>query len=139
MLAAGVAVPLTGVSAQTPPVRLAKSGVCYGEAKPLTDGRVVKVGEKIRAPKKTRHVWPKWPELPAGTTATTVWMGEALIDTEGDVVRVWTIREIELTPPFPPLNESIVDAIRQWKFDPLKIGGEPRPFCMAVTTNINWP
>jgi hypothetical protein len=139
MLIAGLTVSLPAVSPQTSRVRLAKSGACYDQAKALTQGRVVNIGEKIRAPKKKRHVWPKWPELPPGTTATTVWMGEALVDTDGNVVRVWTIREVELTPPFPPFNESIVDAIRQWKFDPLKIGGKPRPFCMAVTTSINWP
>jgi hypothetical protein len=43
-------------------------------------------------------------------------MGEFLLDTQGNVVKVWTIREVRLIPPFPPLNQAIVDAIRQWQF-----------------------
>jgi hypothetical protein len=118
--------------------RLAKPGVCQREAGTLVDRRPEKIGGKIRAPKQRRRVPPKYPEFPPGTAASGIWMGEVLIDSKGKVVRVWTIRDVDIKPPLPAFNKAIVDAIRTWEFEPLKIENEPLPFCMTVTTNINW-
>jgi hypothetical protein len=43
----------------TPP----KPGVCVGEGGQLVRAQPVRVGKKIRAPTKTRHVAPEFPEL----------------------------------------------------------------------------
>ncbi len=115
----------------------AKPGVCHREASAL-GRRPATIGGKIRAPTQTRRAAPKYPPFPPGTTGRGIWIGEALVDSTGKVVRVWTIHEVEITPPLPAFNKAIVDAIRQWEFEPLRINKEPRPFCVTVTTNINW-
>lgn len=120
------------------PVPLSKPGVCQREGSAIVGRMPEKISPKIRAPRKTRSASPKYPEFPPGTTGRGVWVGEALVDSQGKVVRVWTIREVEITPPLPAFNKAIVDAFRLWKFDPLLIDNEPRPFCVTITTNVNW-
>jgi len=64
-------------------------------------------------------------------------MGEFLLDTQGKVLKVWTLREVGLSPPFPLFNEAIVDAIPQWQFEPLIVEGQSVPACTTVTVMTN--
>jgi len=98
----------------------------------------VRIRGSVRAPKKIRDVRPNYPEAPAGTVGSGIWIGEALINNSGKVVGVWPLREVEFTPPFPSFNSAITDAIRQWEFEPLLVQGKPAPVCMTVTVTINW-
>jgi hypothetical protein len=41
--------------------------------------------------------------------------------------KVWTIRAVKFTPPFPQFNHAIVDAIKQWRFEPLMVERRPVP------------
>ena len=116
----------------------AGSGVCEREAESLVGQKAVRIGRSVRAPKKLRDVPPKYPELPPGTQASGVWLGEMLINNSGKIVRVWTLREIRFAPPFPAFNDAITHAIRQWEFEPLLVEGKALPVCMTVTININW-
>jgi outer membrane biosynthesis protein TonB len=125
-------------SAQTRKNGPAKYGFCQLDAPKITGQKPVQITGKIRAPKKIHHVSPKYPAFPPETTARGVWIGEALIDTAGKIARVWTIREVEITPPFPAFNAAIVNAIRQWEFEPLVVDGVRLPVCMTVTVNIDW-
>jgi hypothetical protein len=113
-------------------------GVCEREAEKLAGRKAVRADRKIREPKKTKNVSPTYPPFPAGTTGRGMWIGEALIDTKGRVSHVWTIREVEITPPLPAFNNAITDAIRQWEFEPLQVNKVTVPVCMAVTVSINW-
>ena len=61
---------------------------------------------------------PAYPDLPAGTRSRGMWIGEMLLDTDGNVSHVWTIRQPRLTPSFPAFNRAIVDAVRQWQSEP---------------------
>jgi outer membrane biosynthesis protein TonB len=114
-----------------------KAGVCERETRNVVARRPQRTGGKIFAPKKIRGAHPKFPALPPGTRLGGVWVGEVLVDATGKVARVWTVRPFKITPPFPPFNKSVVDAIRQWEYEPLRIDNESLPFCMTVTTNIN--
>ena len=114
------------------------SGVCEREAEKLLGQKAVRIGRSVRAPKKVRDVPPKYPELPPGTQASGVWVGEMLINSSGKIARVWTLREIRFVPPFPAFNEAIAQAILQWEFEPLLVQGKALPVCMTVTMNINW-
>jgi hypothetical protein len=121
--------------ASSPQIRF---GVCQREGEKLVGQQPVRVGGKVRAPRKLHNVSPRYPEFPPGTTGRGNWAGEALIDTKGSVVRVWTIREVEITPQLPAFNGAIVDAIRQWRFEPFRVNQKPVPGCLTVTVNINW-
>src|SRR5262249_27764870 len=99
----------------------------------------VPAGRNFRLPRKIHNVAPTYPPTPAGTVGTGgVWVGEALIDTQGKIARVWTVRPVKFTPPFPKFNRAIADSIKEWVFEPPRIDGVPTPVCMTVTVNINW-
>ena len=124
------------MSVSSPPAPL-RPGVCERDASEIVGRRPQRIGGKIHAPKRLRGAHPKFPALPPGTRLGGVWVGEVLVDATGKVARVWTVRPFQITPPYPPFNRSIVDAIRQWEYEPLRIDKESVPFCMTVTTNIN--
>lgn len=115
-----------------------RSGVCEREAEKLLGQKAARIGRSARAPKKLGHVPPNYPELPPGTQASGVWLGEILIDNSGKIARVWALREVRFGPPFPAFNNAIADAIQQWQFEPLLVQGTATPACMTVTINIDW-
>jgi TonB family protein len=121
-------------SGENPAVR---PGVCEREAERIAGQKPVKISRSVRGPKRLRHVAPKYPELPRGTRASGVWVGEAVINNSGKIAQVWPSREVQIVPPFPAFNTAITEAIRQWEFEPLRIVGKPTPVCMTVTVNIN--
>jgi hypothetical protein len=117
--------------------KLPRFGVCQRDGGKIAGAKPVVPGKTIREPKITRHVHPRYPDLPKDTSLSGTWIGEALVDRKGKVAQVWPIREVRVSPSFPPFNESIVTAIRQWEFEPLIVDSEAVPFCMTVTVNIN--
>jgi hypothetical protein len=117
---------------------LANAGVCMQEGAKVVGVTPVQIGKQVPQPRKIRHVPPEYPALPAGTTARGVWIGELLADPQGAIVRIWSIREFEFNPPFPPFNRAIEDAIRQWRFEPLIVKGQRMPACMTVSIGVNW-
>lgn len=139
VLFAALAAMLTAqLTAAGPEPRLSKPGVCLRESAGLVGRKGVLVGGKIRQPRKIRDAHPKYPTFPPGTVGSGNWIGEALIGTDGKIVRVWVLREVTITPPFPAFNQVVVDAIRQWEFEPLRIDGVVAPICMTVSVSINW-
>lgn len=133
-----VAVPYHAQSSDSTEKAATRPGVCEREAEKLVGQKAVRIGRSVRAPKKLRHVPPKYPDLPPGTVGSGVWLGEALINNTGKVAHVWPIREVKFVPPFPAFNNAITDAMQQWEFEPLLVQGKPAAFCMTVTVNINW-
>jgi len=115
-----------------------REGICQREGSSIVGVTPVRTGKSIRAPKKIHDVRPQYPELPAGTRASGFWAGEILLDANGHVSRLWATREVKLTPPAAPFNQSIVDAIREWRFAPVLVDGKPTPACMAVSVAIDW-
>jgi hypothetical protein len=132
---------LTGVAsteAAAPRPDTERPGVCERQAVKLVGQKAVRVDTTIKGPKKIPNVSPHYPPWPPGATGRGTWIGEALIDSRGRVSHVWPIREVEITPPLPAFNEAIVDAIRQWEFEPLVVDKRKVPVCMTVSVNINW-
>jgi outer membrane biosynthesis protein TonB len=115
---------------------LYRPGVCEREGEKLLRRKLARVGKGLRTPKKTRDAKVAYPDLPPKTRGSGVWVGEVLLDTQGKVSQVWAIHEVQLTPPYPPFNQAIVDAIRQWEFEPVVVKTEKTPVCMAVVVNI---
>ena len=115
----------------------AASSACERQGATFVGSRPRMLREWQRPPKKVRDVRPAYPELPPGTRSSGMWIGEILLDTNGKVSHVWTIRQARLTPPFPAFNNAIVEAVRQWQFEPFVVRSEPRPICMTVSVNIN--
>ena len=114
------------------------SSACEREGATFVGSRPRMLREWQRPPKKVRDVRPTYPELPPGTRSSGIWIGQILLDTHGKVSHIWTIRQARLTPPFPAFNKAVLDAVRQWQFEPFVVETEARPICMTVSVNINW-
>jgi TonB family protein len=90
----------------------------------------VRVGGNVQAPMKIRDVRPVYPPIAreAGVQGTVV--VEVLIDSAGYVAQGHILRSI------PLLDQAALEAVRQWRFTPTVIGGEPRPVLMTATVNF---
>ena len=118
--------------------RLSKRGVCERESAAIAGRKGVLVGGKIAQPRKIRDAKPNYPTFPPGTVGSGWWIGEALIGSDGKIARVWTIREVTIKPPLHTFNQAMIDAIRQWEFEPTRVGDVAVPVCMTVTIAIDW-
>jgi protein TonB len=56
---------------------------------------------------------------------------EAVVDREGQVEDVRILRSI------PLLDRAAVEAVRQWRYSPLLLNGEPERFVLTVTVSFN--
>ena len=93
---------------------------------------------EVREPKRLRYVKPDYPEVPAGTVGSGIWLGEALIAPDGDVRTVSVLRDLKFTPPFPQFSKAIADSILEWRYAPTTVGGKAVPVCMTISVNIHW-
>jgi hypothetical protein len=126
---------LLEASAADPP----QPGVCMRDGAKLAGMAPVRIGKGVPQPKKIRNAFPKYPDLPPGTRARGgPWVGELLVDRQGFVIEVWTTRELAFIPPFPPFNRAIVEAMRQWRFEPLVVQRERVPVCMTVSHIVDF-
>jgi outer membrane biosynthesis protein TonB len=115
--------------------------VCEREAVALMGKRPPATGTMARAPKKIRDVAPAYPSLPSGTVISdgrSMWIAVVLLDLRGNVARVWLSRRIAFSIPFPRFDESILAAIRQWKFEPTIVDGQAVAVCMSVVSIVDW-
>jgi hypothetical protein len=112
----GLLITIAEPTAQRP--ELATSSVCEREGAKFVGSKPRRLREGQRPPKKLHDVRPVYPDLPPGTKGSGIWVGELLLDTDGKVSHIWTIRQAQLAPPFPAFNAAILDAVRQWQFEP---------------------
>lgn len=88
----------------------------------------VRVGGQIVPPRKVTHVAPVCP-AGANTPETTVLIaGE--IDVEGQVVGAALVPGTAVTPE---VAEAALTAVRQWRFSPTRLNGQPVPANITVT------
>lgn len=93
----------------------------------VTKGAVRAVGD-IKPPKLLKKVDPVYPEEARKARVDGVVIIEATTDKEGDVVSVKILRS-----KAPLLNRAAIDAVRQWKYEPMMIDGTLRGVIFTVT------
>jgi hypothetical protein len=133
-VSAGIALLMAAAQLAAQASDLPKPGVCAREGGKIAGKEPLVVAKGIPAPRKTRNVKP---ELPKDPVASGLWSGEVLIGLDGKVSRVWAIREIQFKPPQASPNQAVVDAVRQWEFEPMVVKSEATPVCMKLTVNID--
>ena len=84
----------------------------------------------IVAPRKVRDLMPVYPTLARSAGARGVVIIEATIDASGDVVAAKVLRSI------PMLDDAALTAVRQWRFTPARLNGEPVSVLMTITINF---
>ena len=90
----------------------------------------VRVGGNIRPPTKIKDVKPVYPSIAQSARVQGVVIIEATIGPDGKVNDARVLRSI------PLLDQSALDAVRQWQFTPTLLNGVPVPVIMTVTVNF---
>jgi len=84
----------------------------------------------ITRPQKTVDVAPVYPAAARAARKEGVVILETVIDARGNVESVRVLRPVAL------LDDAAVAAVRQWRFTPALLNGEPVPVVMTVTVNF---
>lgn len=92
--------------------------------------RVVRVGGQITAPKLLHEVKPEYPALALQARLSTIIIMEAQVGTDG---RIKSARVLRGHPLF---DESALAAVRQRRYAPLLLNGEPTEFILTVTVTF---
>lgn len=90
----------------------------------------VRVGNGIRPPQKIHDVAPRYPALARDAHDQGVVILEAVIGEDGSVENVRVLRSK------PLLDAAAVEAVRQWRFTPTLLNGQPVPVVMTVTVSF---
>jgi protein TonB len=93
--------------------------------------KVVRVGGNVVAPKLVHSVKPEYPELARLSRARGLVILEARVDVRGVVKSVHVLRSS------PLFDEAALGAVRQWRYQPLLLNGEPTEFILSVTVMFN--
>ena len=94
----------------------------------------VRVGGDVKAPVKLTHVSPAYPEEAKAQRAAGTVILEAVIATDGSVAAVEVLRGVHVL-----LDEAAVRAVRQWKYRPTELNGEPVELLITVTVAFTVP
>jgi protein TonB len=110
------------------PANLLGAGLYELVGKP-EDYPVRAVGD-VKPPRLIRRVEPRYPEIALHANIHGVVILEAMTDIHGRVIDVRVLRSI------PLLDEAVVEAVRQWIYEPLLVNGRPRPVTFTVTVRF---
>jgi len=105
---------------------------CVDESQALVGERASVVDASFHAPRKIHHVEPV---LPSRDGKLSIWLADALVDQQGKVREVWTVRGF--TPPWPEFDAAAQAAIKQWTYEPALLDGRPVPFCVTVSVLLH--
>lgn len=90
---------------------------------------VYAVGE-IKPPKLIKQVPPKYPEVARQARVEGNVLLEAKTDEEGSVIDAKVLRSV------PILDQAAIDAVKQWKYEPLIFDGKARKVLFTVTVRF---
>lgn len=107
----------------------------FGEEKmtfsPRGADNAVRVGGNVKPPVKIRDVRPVYPADARAARVKGVVIIEARIGVDGGIEEAYILKSI------PELDQAALDAVKQWKFVPTLLNGQPTPVIMAVTITFD--
>jgi protein TonB len=89
------------------------------------------VGGNVQESKLIRRVEPAYPELAKRARVQGKVVLVVTVDEEGNVT------DIRVTSGHPLLDEAALSAVKQWKYSPTLLNGEPVPVIANVTVFFN--
>lgn len=90
----------------------------------------IRVGGNVQSSKLIQRVEPKYPELAKRARIQGIVLLQVTVGEAGNVTDIKVIRG------HPLLNEGALAAVRQWKYSPTLLNGEPVPVIATVTVNF---
>lgn len=91
--------------------------------------KTVRVGV-VKAPAKVHDVAPTYPAIAQAARVQGVVIIQATIGTDGRVVDATVLRSV------PLLDVAAIEAVRQWRYTPSTLNGQPVAVVMTVTVNF---
>lgn len=98
---------------------------------PPVDRGPVRVGGAITAPALVSRVAPEYPNIAVHAHVQGVVVLEAVVGRDGRVEEARVLRSI------PLLDAAAIAAVRQWRYSPLLLNGEPQRFVLTVTVSFS--
>jgi protein TonB len=90
-----------------------------------------RVGGDIQAPALIRRVEPDYPGVAVAAKVSGTVILEATVNEAGAVTDVNLLRSIIL------LDQAAIKAVKQWRYEPLMLNGQPVPFILVVTVTFS--
>lgn len=107
-------------------------GIIEGEPlPPPPPRRPARVGGDIKEPALVHRVEPVYPWIAVGGKITGTVILEATVNEAGEVTNVVVLRSI------PLLDKPSIAAVKQWRYEPLRLNGVPSPFVLTVTLTFS--
>jgi protein TonB len=91
----------------------------------------IRVGGNVQESKLIRRIEPVYPELAKRARVQGKVVLVVTVDEEGNV------SDIRVTSGHPLLDDAALSAVRQWKYSPTLLNGEPVPVIATVTVIFN--
>ncbi len=107
-------------------------GVVVGPPPPVAAGpqEPVRLGGNIKRPERLTYVAPVYSAIALAARVKGAVIIEAIIGTDGRVQHARVLRSVAL------LDQSALDAVRQWTYTPTLLNGIPVPVIMTVTVQF---
>ncbi|HET9467097.1 MAG TPA: TonB family protein [Vicinamibacterales bacterium] len=86
-----------------------------------------RVGGELQAPALIHRVEPEYPAMAVGAKVSGTVILEATVNEAGAVTDVTILRSILM------LDQAAIKAVKQWRYAPLMLNGQPVPFILVVT------
>jgi protein TonB len=93
----------------------------------------VRVGGQIKAPSLVERVNPVYPAMAHAAQAEGSVVIEATVDKSGRV------RAVRVVRGNPLLDAAAITAVKQWRYEPLRLNGDAMEFILTVTVNFSIP
>jgi protein TonB len=98
---------------------------------PPPPARPKRVGGELQAPALIHRVEPDYPGVAVSAKVGGTVILEATVNEAGAVTDVTVLRSI------PLLDKAAIKAVRQWRYQPLELNGQPVPFILVVTVTFS--
>jgi protein TonB len=99
---------------------------------PVVKAEPIRQGGKVQAANLIHQVNPVYPPLARQARVQGVVVMEAVISREG------LIESLQVVTGHPLLNQAALDAVRQWKYRPTMLNGEPVEVITTVTVTFTF-
>jgi protein TonB len=106
-------------------------GIVTAPPPPPPPAAPVRVGGDISAPRLIHRVDPEYPEL------AVLAQIEGMVILEATVDRTGAVRDTRVLRSHGVLDEAAMDAVREWRYEPLLLNGKPTPFVLTVTVSFS--
>jgi protein TonB len=107
-------------------------GIIMDAPPPSPPPRIPKrVGGDVQTPALVRRVEPEYPPIAVSAKVTGTVILEATVNDTGEVTNVVLLRSI------PLLDKAAITAVKQWRYEPLRLNGVPSPFILTVTLTFS--